>query len=35
MWLKRVDSSQVVSTVLSNVPAPVTAALPAYGALRS
>ena len=30
MWLKRVDSAQIVSTVLANVPAPVTAALPAH-----
>jgi MoxR-like ATPase len=28
MWLRRVDAAQVVSTVLSNVPAPATAALP-------
>jgi MoxR-like ATPase len=34
MWLNRVDSAQVVSAVLSNVPAPVTAALPAHGAPR-
>jgi MoxR-like ATPase len=31
MWLQRVDSTQVVLTVLGNVPAPVTAALPAHG----
>ncbi len=34
MWLKRVDSAQIVSTVLANVPAPVTAALPAHGTGR-
>jgi len=31
VWLRRVDSAQVVSAVLSNVPAPVTAALPHVG----
>ncbi len=35
MWLKRVDSTQVVTSVLNAVPAPVTAALPQYQAYRS
>jgi hypothetical protein len=35
MWLKRVDSAQVVASVLNAVPAPVTAALPQYQAYRS
>ena len=30
MWLRRVDSAYVVSTVLEHVPAPVTAAMPAF-----
>jgi MoxR-like ATPases len=32
MWLRRVDSTQVVANVLANVPAPVTAALPMHSA---
>src|SRR5690606_26429389 len=30
MWLRRVDSTQVVANVLANVPAPVTVALPTH-----
>jgi MoxR-like ATPase len=30
MWLRRVDSAYVVATVLDHVPAPVTAAMPAF-----
>ncbi|HEY7224518.1 MAG TPA: MoxR family ATPase [Micromonosporaceae bacterium] len=30
MWLRRVDPSQVVSSVLTSVPAPVSSALPAH-----
>jgi len=32
MWLRRVDSTQVVANVLANVPAPVTVALPTHTA---
>jgi MoxR-like ATPase len=32
MWLRRVDSSQVVATVVTQVPAPTTGALPVHGA---
>ena len=32
MWLRRVDSMQVVANVLANVPAPVTVALPTHSA---
>jgi MoxR-like ATPase len=32
MWLRRVDSTQVIAGVLASVPAPVTAALPAHRA---
>jgi MoxR-like ATPase len=31
MWLRRVDATQIVASVLSAVPAPATAAMPAYG----
>jgi MoxR-like ATPase len=33
MWLRRVDSSHVVGTVLHHVPAPATGAMPQYGAV--
>jgi MoxR-like ATPase len=33
MWLRRVDSAQVVATVLAQVPAPASGALPQHGAL--
>jgi MoxR-like ATPase len=33
MWLRRVDSAQVVANVLGAVPAPATAALPTHGAV--
>jgi MoxR-like ATPase len=32
MWLRRVDSSQVVTTVLAQVPAPASGAMPQHGA---
>jgi MoxR-like ATPase len=32
MWLRRIDSTQVIANVLANVPAPVTAALPTHTA---
>jgi MoxR-like ATPase len=32
MWLRRVDSSQVVNTVLAQVPAPASGAMPQHGA---
>jgi MoxR-like ATPase len=32
MWLRRVDSAQVVNTVLAHVPAPASGALPQHGA---
>jgi MoxR-like ATPase len=32
MWLRRVDSTHVVASVLANVPAPVSGALPTHGA---
>jgi len=32
MWLRRVDATQVVASVLSGVPAPATAAMPTHGA---
>ncbi len=34
MWLRRVDSTHIVSNVLSAVPAPASAALPAHGAYQ-
>jgi MoxR-like ATPase len=34
MWLRRVDSTHVVSSVLGGVPAPVTSALPTHGAYQ-
>ena len=33
MWLRRVDSAQVVAAVLAQVPAPASGALPRHGAL--